>query len=80
MSASGRTRQSQQARAGCGCPDWTAARNCWDLRYYGYSPIRRGPGSDDWTEESGYTARVGNEDDGVCECACHDEDDWEDER
>jgi hypothetical protein len=67
------TRISPQEQKGCACLPWTDAITCWDLHYYGYSPVRRGPASYDWTEERGYTLMGGNDDDGECECVCHDD-------
>jgi hypothetical protein len=50
------------------------ARTCWDLRYYGYSPVPRGL----FSALDGGFYDSGIDDDGECECACHERD--EDER
>lgn len=48
------------------------ARSCWDLRYYGYSPVLRGERASYAEGEEVYFAQDVT-DDGECECACHDD-------
>lgn len=58
------TPDPQPAR--CICPEHADARTCWELRYYGYSPVARFVQDDP--------------DDGECECPCHDggeADEWD---
>ena len=50
------------------------ARSCWDLRYYGYSPVLRGERALYAEGEEVYFAQDSN-DDGECECSCHEDDD-----
>jgi hypothetical protein len=56
----------------CVCFEHADRRTCYELRYYGRSPIPR----TDWDHsEAGYFVK----DDGECECACHDGEDDDDE-
>ena len=63
------TRQISQKR--CACYPNTDARTCYDLRYYGYSPVMRGPNVDH-SEAEWLTASA---DDDKCACSCHEDDD-----
>jgi len=52
------------------CYDHADARTCYELRYYGYSPVLRS--ADDHSEGAFMVVDA----DGECECSCHD---WEDD-
>lgn len=56
-----------------GCYD-TDGRACYDLRYYGYSPVLRGEEAARAEGESVYFAQDPG-DDGECICYCHEDDD-----
>lgn len=62
----------------CACLD-ADARACYDLRYYGYTPVLRGPQHYDVVDESVWR-NVDPSDDGECDCFCHEYDeDWDDD-
>jgi hypothetical protein len=52
----------------------TDARACYDLRYYGYSPVLRGERAAEAEGEEVYFAQDPG-DDGECVCYCHEDDD-----
>lgn len=52
----------------------TDARSCWDLRYYGYSPVLRGERAMYAEGEEVYFAQAVDDDD-ECECFCHEVED-----
>lgn len=64
---------SPQKRVGCACPEHTDRVTCYDLRYYGRSPVNRGPTA----YRDPLDVIEGNpdlrDDDGYCECYCHEE-------
>ncbi len=62
----------------CACPEHTDSTSCYDLRYYGYSPVRRGrPG--DYTIMDYIEGEPNlDDDDGECECWCHDHESGDD--
>lgn len=71
-------RRSLAANTNCVCPAHTDARTCYDLRAYGYSPVRRGPGSYDvmdWIEGEPNL----EDDDYECECTCHGHDGYDED-
>jgi hypothetical protein len=48
------------------------ARTCWDLRYYGYSPVLRGQQALYAEGEEVYFVKNVDDDD-ECECSCHED-------
>lgn len=56
----------------CACPNAGSgdAQGCWDLRYYGYTPVLRGERALYAEGEDVYFAGP-VDDDGECECLCH---------
>jgi hypothetical protein len=60
----------------CACPD-TDARTCYDLRYYGRSPVMRGSSALIDGIRSDDPPAI--EDDDECQCICHDPDDEDDQ-
>lgn len=65
---------------GCACPPSCVndPRGCFDLRYYGYTPVLRGASAEDAMRDPIGEARyhvVNLDDDDECECFCHLEDD-----
>lgn len=64
---------SVNAEPKCACLD-TDARTCYDLRYYGRSPVARGQAYAEHYYVMQPTLTAAELDDGECPCACHDED------
>lgn len=56
----------------CACLD-TDARTCYDLRYYGRSPVMRGQAYAEHYYVMQPTLTAAELDDGECDCVCHDE-------
>jgi hypothetical protein len=54
------------------CYEDTDSRTCYELRYYGYSPMLR------HKEDHSEGAWLPVDEDGDCECSCHDDEDADD--
>jgi hypothetical protein len=57
----------------CACRD-ADARTCYDLRYYGYSPVMRGQAYGELYYVQQPTLTAAELDDGECPCICHEDD------
>lgn len=60
----------------CACLD-SDARTCWDLRYYGRSPVMRGQAYAEHYYVMQATLTAAELDDGECQCLCHEVDEDE---
>jgi hypothetical protein len=56
----------------CACPDPDPVR-CYDLRYYGYTPVLRGRPYGEAYYVAQETLTAAELDDGECRCPCHQE-------
>lgn len=54
------------------CYEHADKRECYELRYFGYSPV---PHTDWDHSEAAYFPK----DDGECECACHVDEEYDDD-
>ena len=80
MTTPPRINDPEASKPKCACTPDTDSRTCYDLRHYGYSPVRRGPTAYyDAMDRIEGTPDL-SADDGECICSCHQnysDDDYE---